>query len=299
MRNAASPRGDWRKHQWPNALLMLHWQNSVCDPKGVWGKNLCRQIEKNNAIKNAQSVLATARNRGLLTIFVGIGWRVGFPELPENQYYPLLQGAKNENKGIVGTWEVDVIDPLRPMASELIVINFGSDSFEGTDLDRILRANAIGHLFVSGQCIEHVVATTIKRAANMGYNATLIKDATSGFTDSNYRAMLDILPLYAKLITSAEFMLEAPYGGTPRSERAPDARDSFSGRLAFLRCAPNDPPACPAWGRVAKGEELDIPPNVEGERAELKLYRGGHMFYTDPQSRKAFTTDARTMYASP
>ena len=20
------------------ALLMLHWQNSVCDPKGVWGK---------------------------------------------------------------------------------------------------------------------------------------------------------------------------------------------------------------------------------------------------------------------
>jgi hypothetical protein len=63
--------------------------------------------------------------------------------------------------------------------------------------------------------------------------------------------------------------------------------------------APNDPPACPAWGRVAKGEELNIPPNVEGERAELKLYRGGHMFYTDPQSRKAFTTDARTMYASP
>ena len=42
-----------------------------------------------------------------------------------------------------------------------------------------------------------------------------------------------------------------------------------------------------------------IPPNVEGERAEFKLYRGGHMFYTDPQSRKAFTTDARTMYASP
>ena len=41
------------------------------------------------------------------------------------------------------------------------------------------------------------------------------------------------------------------------------------------------------------------PPNVEGERAELKLYRGGHMFYTDRQSRKAFTTDARTMYASP
>ena len=42
-----------------------------------------------------------------------------------------------------------------------------------------------------------------------------------------------------------------------------------------------------------------IPSSVDGERAELRLYRGGHMFYTDPQSRKAFTADARTMYASP
>jgi hypothetical protein len=97
-----------------------------------------------------------------------IGWRPGFPELPENQYYPLLQGAKDENKGIVGTWEVDVIDALRPMSNEPIVINFGSDSFEGTNLDRILRAANVGHLFVSGQCIEHVVATTIKRAAKHG-----------------------------------------------------------------------------------------------------------------------------------
>ena len=217
------------------ALLMLHWQNSVCDPKGVWGRILCRQIEKNNAIKNAQSVLAVARNRGMLTIFVNIGWRPGFPELPENQYYPLLQGAKDENKGLVGTWEVDVIDALRPASREPIVINFGSDSFEGTDLDRLLRANNIGHVFVSGQCIEHVVATTIKRAANTGYNAILIKDATSGFTDSNYTAMLDILPLYAKIITAAEFTLEAPYAASPRSEALPDSRGSFTERVAWLR----------------------------------------------------------------
>ena len=43
-----------------SALLMLHWQNSVCDPRGVWGMNLFPQIEKNNAIKNAQQV---GRNR--------------------------------------------------------------------------------------------------------------------------------------------------------------------------------------------------------------------------------------------
>jgi carboxypeptidase C (cathepsin A) len=45
---------------------------------------------------------------------------------------------------------------------------------------------------------------------------------------------------------------------------------------------------------------LDHLPPVGGEnRAELKLYRGGHMFYLDPASRKAFTADARALYPTP
>ena len=43
---------------------------------------------------------------------------------------------------------------------------------------------------------------------------------------------------------------------------------------------------------------LDHLPPFEG-RATLKLYRGGHMFYLDPASRKGFSTDARAIYAAP
>jgi carboxypeptidase C (cathepsin A) len=42
-----------------------------------------------------------------------------------------------------------------------------------------------------------------------------------------------------------------------------------------------------------------LPAAESEERAQLRLYRGGHMFYLDPASRKSFTTDARTMYAAP
>jgi hypothetical protein len=98
------------------------------------------------------------RTRWLLTIFVNIYWPVGLPESPENQYYPLLQGANDTNKGVVGTWEVDVIDAVRPMASEPIVINSGSDSFEGNRSRSHPARQRNRHLFVSGQCIEHVVA---------------------------------------------------------------------------------------------------------------------------------------------
>jgi carboxypeptidase C (cathepsin A) len=43
---------------------------------------------------------------------------------------------------------------------------------------------------------------------------------------------------------------------------------------------------------------LDHLPPFEG-RATLKLYRGGHMFYLDANSRKAFSADARAIYAAP
>jgi carboxypeptidase C (cathepsin A) len=45
---------------------------------------------------------------------------------------------------------------------------------------------------------------------------------------------------------------------------------------------------------------LDHLPDSDGrKRTHLRLYRGGHMFYLDPASRKAFTADAQTMYPSP
>lgn len=39
-----------------------------------------------------------------------------------------------------------------------------------------------------------------------------------------------------------------------------------------------------------------LPRELAAKRAQLTLYRGGHMFYTDQESRRAFTADAREFY---
>ena len=188
-----------------SALLVLHFQNGVAHPDGVWGKYLFPQVEKNGSVGNARRALDAARQRGMLVIYVNIAWRPGFPELPDNTC-GLLKEAKDNNECLVGSWGADVIDELKPEGNEIIVINFGSDSFEGTDLDLILRNRGVKNLYVVGQCIEHVVATTVKRAVNMGYSAAILKDCTSGFTDQNYDAMVEIMPLYADLITASDFV---------------------------------------------------------------------------------------------
>jgi carboxypeptidase C (cathepsin A) len=40
-----------------------------------------------------------------------------------------------------------------------------------------------------------------------------------------------------------------------------------------------------------------LPPSLAGGRVALKLYRGGHMFYTRPASRRAMAEDARKFFA--
>jgi carboxypeptidase C (cathepsin A) len=39
-----------------------------------------------------------------------------------------------------------------------------------------------------------------------------------------------------------------------------------------------------------------LPPIGEPSRTQLQVYRGGHMFYIDAQSRKAFSADAKAFY---
>ncbi len=41
-----------------------------------------------------------------------------------------------------------------------------------------------------------------------------------------------------------------------------------------------------------------LPDFANPTRAQLKIYRGGHMFYIDDESRLKFTNDARSFYAA-
>ena len=42
-----------------------------------------------------------------------------------------------------------------------------------------------------------------------------------------------------------------------------------------------------------------LPPIGPGERTQLEIYKGGHMFYFDPDSRAAFASDASAFYRHP
>lgn len=56
-----------------------------------------------------------------------------------------------------------------------------NSAFIGTELEPYLRRNNITDLVVVGMTTDHCVSTTVRMAGNLGFNVTLVEDATATF----------------------------------------------------------------------------------------------------------------------
>ena len=74
---------------------------------------------------------------------------------------------------------------FEPITSEPVFQKMVNSAFIGTNLETYLRTNQICHLVVVGLTLPHCVSTTTRMAANLGFEVTLLADATASFTLSN------------------------------------------------------------------------------------------------------------------
>jgi nicotinamidase-related amidase len=69
------------------------------------------------------------------------------------------------------------VPELPQQASEPVVHKRYGDSFEDTDLERVLADRKVGHLIVAGAQTDECIRSTLHGAIVRGYDATLVGDA--------------------------------------------------------------------------------------------------------------------------
>ncbi len=119
-----------------------------------------------------------------------------------------------------------------PLAGEPVFRKHVNSAFIGTGLEAHLRSNGIGALVMVGVTTDQCVSTTARMAANLGFDVTVVEDATATFerlgpdgirysADIMHRVELASLhDEFAKIRSAREVLAsaDAPGGRTGRSD---------------------------------------------------------------------------------
>ncbi|MEM7255253.1 MAG: cysteine hydrolase family protein [Pseudomonadota bacterium] len=72
-------------------------------------------------------------------------------------------------------------DEVMPLAGEVQFSKTVNSAFIGTPLEAHLQTQGISQLVMVGLTTEHCVSTSVRMAANLGFQVTLVSDATAAF----------------------------------------------------------------------------------------------------------------------
>ena len=85
-----------------------------------------------------------------------------------------------------------------------------SSGFANTDLDLQLKKHGIHQLIVIGLRANTCIDSTVRYAAELGYEVTLVKDAIGSYSWEEMNATLELnAPNYARAIVSTEELIAA------------------------------------------------------------------------------------------
>lgn len=191
------------------ALLVIDPYNDFISEGGkVWDR-LKTVAEANQCVTNMLRVLNVARKAGF-RVFYALHHRYRPGDYETWKFIaPIQKAAWLHRTFEYGTWGGEIRSEFQPRPGDLVASeHWGSSGFANTDLDLLLKRHGIRQLIVIGLIAHTCVEATVRFAAELGYDVTLVKDATADYSDEHMHAALDInIPNYASgVVTTNEIV---------------------------------------------------------------------------------------------
>jgi ureidoacrylate peracid hydrolase len=189
------------------ALLVIDPYNDFISEGGKIWDRIKGVAEANHCVPNMLQVLSAARAAGL-RVFYALHHRYRPGDYETWKYIAPIQKAGWMRKSFeFGTWGGEIRAGFEPKPGDVVATeHWCSSGFANTDLDLQLKKHGIHRLIVIGLIAHTCVESTVRFAAEFGYEVTMVKDATADYSDQEMHAALDInLPNYASaMVTTAE-----------------------------------------------------------------------------------------------
>jgi ureidoacrylate peracid hydrolase len=99
-----------------------------------------------------------------------------------------------------GTWDADIVDDIRPIHGEHVVIKRRDSAFHDTEIKVWLTSFGIDTLIFCGIDTSICVESSLRDAFNIGYDVVLISDATASNNKKHYESTIDNVNDYYGLV---------------------------------------------------------------------------------------------------
>jgi len=193
------------------ALLVIDPYNDFISEGGKLWDRLKGIAEANNCVPHMLQVLNAARKTGL-RIFYALHRRYRRGDYETWKYVAPVQKAAWSHKTFeYGTWGGEIRPEFEPQPNDIVAQeHWCSSGFANTDLDLLLKKHGIGKLIVIGLIAHTCVEATVRFAAELGYEVTMVKDATADYSEVEMHAALDVnIPNYASAVVSTHEIIES------------------------------------------------------------------------------------------
>jgi nicotinamidase-related amidase len=193
------------------ALLVVDPYNDFISEGGKIWDRIKGVAESNHCVPNMAQVLGAARNAGL-RVFYALHRRYRSGDYETWKYVAPVQRAAWSRKTFeFGTWGGDIRAEFQPQPTDIVASeHWCSSGFANTDLDLLLKKHGIHQLIVIGLIAHTCIEATVRFAAELGYEVTVVKDATADYSSEEMHAALDVnLPNYANAIVSTNEIVKS------------------------------------------------------------------------------------------
>jgi len=192
-------------------LLVIDPYNDFISEGGkVWDR-LKHVAVANQCVLHMKQVLEIARKSGI-RVFYAMHHRYRVGDYESWKYIAPIQKAAWSRRTLeYGTWGGDFRQEFAAQPGDIVAAeHWCSSGFANTDLDLQLKKHGIHKLIVVGLIAHTCVEATVRFAAELGYEVTMVKDATADYSDREMQAALEInIPNYASAVVTADEIVAA------------------------------------------------------------------------------------------
>ena len=197
-------------------LLVIDPYNDFLSEGGKAYDRLKAVMDANNCVPNMQEVLGAAQKAGV-RVFYALHHRYRPGDYETWEYIAPIQRRTWERKTFeYGSWGGEIRKGFQPQDGDVVAHeHWCSSGFANTDLNQQLKVHGIHRLIAIGLIANTCLEATVRFAAELGYDVTVVKDATAAASTEEMHVALDInLPNYANAIVTTNELVEslAPVG---------------------------------------------------------------------------------------